>query len=205
MVISFSRVRWCEIPALLPLALMVLGALAVYMAPPHLLLAILAVELVYTAVGGVDRLSRVAVPMAVFIAPILLVSAAMQILVGGLDVAVLVLSMLRIAVLYLTTVVCVRMLSIGRLVRDLSRFSPSIALPIAVSIRMLSLGLYALDEVRGVYRVNLASMCSSFRCRVGYTLLLAKAITRILILTALDMGESIYARHIHTLKHTTTR
>lgn len=191
------------VPTALPLALLALGAMVVFTAPLYLLLALLTAELIYLAIGGARGLLNVAVPIATFAAPLLLLSATMQVIVGGIDVAVLVVSMVRIAVLSLTAALSIKMLSIGRLIKDLSRFSPSMALSIAMGVRMLTLGLYVLHEVRGVYSINVAARCSSPRFRVGYIMLLANAVTRILILTALDIGESIYARYLRILQRST--
>ncbi|MEM2698123.1 MAG: hypothetical protein QXF17_02250 [Ignisphaera sp.] len=187
-----------EVPTALPILLLALATVAAFIAPLQLLLALVAMELTYLAIsmGGIRRLLQTAVqPMAVLIAPFLLLSAVIQAVVSGIDISILTLSAVRVALLYLTAIVSIRMLSMARLVRDMSRVSPLMALSIAVGIRMLTIGLYTLNEVKAIYSTNIATKCSHFKCRVEYTTLLAKAITRVFIYTVLDVGESIYSRY----------
>lgn len=187
-----------KVPTALPIILLALTTLVVFIAPLQLLLALLTIELTYlaTSVGSVKKLLQtIILPMTIFIAPLSLLSATIQVVVGGIDVSILVLSTVRMALLYLTTVLFTRMLSMAKLVRDLSKLSPAMALSIAIGIRMLTIGLYTLNEVKHIYGTNMATRCSSFKCRVEYVTLLAKAITRIFIYTVLDIGESIYSRY----------
>lgn len=187
-----------KIPIIIPILFLASVTIAAFIAPIQILLAISIAELAYLAIsiGGIGRFLHITIsPLAVFVVPFLLLSTAIQILVGDIDTAILMVSTARVVVLYLTAVLSIRMLSIGRVIRDLSRFSPVMALYIAIGIRMLTLGLYILNEIKGVYSINIAPRCSSLRFRVSYTILLTKAITRIFILTVLDIGESIYSRY----------
>lgn len=190
--------RQHKVPTAIPIILLASTTLVVFIAPLQLLLAILTAELIYlaTSVGSVKKLLQTTIlPMTIFIAPLFLLSATIQVVVGGIDVSILLLSSVRMALLYLTAALFTRMLSMAKLVRDLSKLSPTMALSIAIGIRMLTIGLYILNEVKHVYSTNMATKCSSFKCRVEYVTVLAKAITRIFIHTVLDIGESIYSRY----------
>lgn len=187
-----------EAPTAIPILLLALATITVFIAPLQLLLALLTIEFIYLIhMDGVKKFLQTAIPpMAVFIAPFLLLSAAIQIVVNsGIDVSILMLFMARVMLLYLSTILSIRMLSIGKLMRDLSKLSPVMALSIAIGIRMFTIGLHTLNEVKAIYSVNIGTKCSRFRCRVEYITLLAKAITRIFIYTVLNVGESIYSRY----------
>ncbi|MEM5822164.1 MAG: hypothetical protein QXH34_03730, partial [Ignisphaera sp.] len=81
-----------EVPTALPILLLALATVAAFIAPLQLLLALVAMELTYLAIsmGGIRRLLQTAVqPMAVLIAPFLLLSAVIQAVVSGIDISIL--------------------------------------------------------------------------------------------------------------------
>lgn len=188
-----SRIR---LNPLLVLAAACAGSVAMLLAPPAALVTALAALSASTAaVRGLREVLSAYVLLAPFIAAYSIAALIMQLVLGTLDPYMIVMNSGRILSIALLAALLMSMLSIADLISLVGRYSPGAALGIALAIKSLQVVALTLSRLYDVYSVNLGNAGGGLKRRITLTTSLARAVTYLSVVNALEVSEALYTRY----------
>ncbi len=172
------------------------GSITLLLAPPAALVAALVALTASTAaVKGVREVLSAYVLLAPFIGAYSIAALIMQVVLGVIDPYTIAVNSARIMSIALLAALLMSMLSTADLVSFVGRYSPGAALGIALAIKSLQVVALTLMRLYEVYSINLGNIGSGLKRKLILTTSLARAVTYLSIVNALEVSEALYTRY----------
>jgi len=136
----------------------------------------------------------------VFILPFITSSLIMQLFLGLLDISRIVLSTLKMFLLYILSITLIKLVTPRDLLSMVKYLGLKPVLVLVLGLKVVNLGITTLNDITSIYSVNLGGICRGFRQRLLLIRLVTQAFIQSFIVRVLDMGESIYCRYRSVFK-----
>jgi hypothetical protein len=136
----------------------------------------------------------------VFILPFITSSLTIQLFLGTLDVSRIVLSTLKMFLLYILSITLIKLITFKDLLSMIRYLGLKPVLIIVLGFRVVNLGITTLNDITSIYNVNLGSVCRGFKRKLILTKLITQAFIQSFIVRVLDMGEVMYCRYRSVIK-----
>ncbi len=199
-VITPGTSRICLNPIVL-IATACLGSVALLQAQPvYLLTALVTLTASAAVIRGVREVLSAYVLLLPFILLYSVSALIIQLVLGAVDPHAIFINSCRIASIALLALTLMSMLSISEFISYVGRFFPKTALSIALTIKLLEVTATTLVKLNEVYSVNLSCACSGIRGKLLLTKALARAVTYLSIVNALEVSEALYTRYSVIIK-----
>ena len=172
------------------------GSVTLLFAPSAVLAAALVALTAFTAaVRGVREVLSAYVLLAPFIIAYSIAALIMQVVLGVVDPYAIVVNSARITSVALLATLLMSKLSTADLISIIGKYSPAAALGVALAIKSLQVVALALMRLHDVYSINLGNTGSGLKRKLILTTSLARAVTYLSIVNALDVSEALYTRY----------
>jgi hypothetical protein len=136
----------------------------------------------------------------VFILPFITSSLTIQLLLGTLDVSRIILSTLKMFLLYILSITLIKLITFKDLLSMIKYLGLKPVLIIVLGFRVINLGITTLNDITSIYNVNLGSVCRGFKRKLILIKLVTQAFIQSFIVRILDMGEVMYCRYRSVIK-----
>lgn len=163
--------------------------------PYYIALYALATTLLISIVCLRRYLIKALIYLIAFILPFTILTIIIQLIIGSNSPDVIVSYLVRISIIYLNSMILVRVTSMSSLIRILSKLNCELALSTAIAFKLLIDGSKLINELKAIYEVNLCSKSCNLRLRLQVLKSVTYAISKLLTMEVLRTAEVIYIRY----------